>query len=361
MNHICLVAGGTGGHILPAIAFGEWIRAQHREVNVSFVCGSRPAEREIYEGLGLKPYVLSTSGSPFGVRGPVKKLSRLKELYRSYFEFKRMIKRHPVDACVLFGGYVSLVPLIACHLSHIPAVVHEQNGVAGRATRLSRYLGKEVASGWSVCTPFSAGEFHVTGIPVRKFTLKSPEEAWKELGFSEPLPKSKIVGVLGGSLISQRLIQLSSAVVNDPIFEGISFLILGALSGDDSTGRKGNGPGDVYVIEKQRDMSGFYSLIDAAVTRGGASTLAELATLGIPAVVVPWPQAADNHQETNACCFVEQNAGKIWREDEAPELLKKSLLTILRMERGSERPFIEGDESESLWRLISSSIGREII
>lgn len=361
MNHICLVAGGTGGHILPAIAFGEWIRARHREVNVSFVCGSRPAEREMYEGLGIKPYVLSTSGSPFGVSGLVQKLSRIKELCRSYFEFKRMIKRHPVDACVLFGGYVSLIPLIACHLFRIPAVVHEQNGVAGRTTRLSRFLGKEVAAGWSVCTPFPSGEFHVTGIPVRKFTMKSPEEAWSELGFSEPLPKGKIVGVLGGSLISQRLIQLSSAVVQDPIFEGISFLILGAIPGNGSTGCKENGPGDIYSIEKQRDMSGFYSLIDAAVTRGGASTLAELAALGIPAVVVPWPQAADNHQEINARCFVERNAGEIWREDKAPELLKKSLRTVLGKERGSERPFIEGDESESLWRLISSSVGREII
>jgi UDP-N-acetylglucosamine--N-acetylmuramyl-(pentapeptide) pyrophosphoryl-undecaprenol N-acetylglucosamine transferase len=361
MRKICLVAGGTGGHIFPAIAFGEWMTKHREEVSVSYVCGSRALEHEIFSSAGLAPVFLPLSGSPFGVRNFAGKMRRWKEIFTSFFAFRRYLKENRLHCCVLFGGYVSFIPLILCHLFRIPLIVHEQNSVAGKVTRLSVKFGKKVASGWNVCTPLSSGSFIRTGVPVRRFVLKGKQEAFKEMGLEPISPKERIIGVLGGSLMSQRLIQLLGTIFQDQELDNVTFLIpsdsqsLVPMQAERKNLRK------FIFIEKQWDMSCFYSVVEAVVTRGGASTLAELISLGIPAVIVPWRDAADNHQEMNARCFLENNDGELWREDESPEALRDYILRILRKKRHMKENFSEGDESESLWRLISSSTGREII
>ena len=362
MKRFCLVAGGTGGHIFPAIAFGEWLKYHHqKEVEVSFICGSRPLEQEIYEASQISPYFLPISGSPFGIRSLSGKIRRLMEFGSSFKSFKNFLKNQQVDACILFGGYVSFVPLIVCHCKGIPVLMHEQNSVAGRVTRLSSRLGKKVASGWKVCSPLSPDKFHWTGVPVRKFALKEPQEAWGKMGLGEKLPGKRIIGVLGGSLMSQRLIQLLGPMLQAEELGNFYFLFLGGFRLSEIAGKFQGSSVNISVIGKQWDMSNFYSVVDAVVTRGGASTLSEVASLRIPAVVVPWQEAADNHQERNALCFIEQNEGAIWQENDSPKALQECILRILRNTQRTPRCLSEGDESESLWRLISSSIGREIL
>lgn len=361
MKHLYIVAGGTGGHIFPAIAFGEWLKTHRREVSVSFVCGSRTLELEIYEASGIKPIVLPISGSPFGIPSLSGKAKRVRDFFTTFSIFKAILKERPVDACVLFGGYVSFVPLLLCHRARIPTVAHEQNSVAGKVTRLSSTLGKRVASGWNMCSPLSHEKFSYTGIPVRRFELKTPLEAWNSLGLGKTLPVKKIVGVLGGSLMSQRLIQLLCPLLHAPGLEEVAFIIIGVSQLPDAFRHLQDTRRNIFFIEKQWDMSNFFSVVDAVVTRGGASTLAELAALGIPALIIPWRKAADNHQESNARCFLEHNEGALWQEEEPPEILKECILRILRSTRRPERAFSEGDESESILRLISSSSGREII
>ena len=361
MKSICLVAGGTGGHIFPAIAFGNWIKIHQKEVEVSFVCGSRPLEQEIYEASQITPLFLPTSGSPFGIRSLSGKMRRLKEFGASFVLFKNFLRNKHVDACVLFGGYVSFVPLMVCHYNGIPTFIHEQNSVAGRVTRLSSRLGKKVASGWRICPPLSSDDFSWTGVPVRRFSLKEPQEAWEKMGLGKKLPEKKIIGVLGGSLMSQRLIQLMRPMLRAQELKDFFFLFLGDSQLAETAREFLGSLGNISVIGKQWDMTNFYSVVDAVVTRGGASTLSEVASLGIPAVVVPWQEAADNHQEKNARCFVEQNDGVIWQENDSPNALQECILRILRNTQRKSRGVSERDESESLWRLISSSIGREII
>ncbi len=361
MKRVCLVAGGTGGHIFPAIAFGKWITKHQEEVKVSFVCGSRPLEQEIYEASHITPYYLPTSGSPLGIRSLSGKIRRLKEFGLSFISFKKLLRNCHVDACVLFGGYVSFIPLMVCHLTSVPVFVHEQNSVAGKVTRLSSRLGKKVASGWEVCTPLSPDAFHWTGVPVRGFSLREPKEAWELMALGKKLPEKKIIGVLGGSLMSQRLIQLMGPMLRAQEMRNFFFLFLGDSQLADIAREFHGSPENISVIGKQWDMSNFYSVVDAVVTRGGASTLSELATLGIPAVVVPWQEAADNHQERNALCFIEHNDGAIWHENDSPKAFQECILKILRNTQRPPRSISKGDESESLWRLISSSIGREIL
>lgn len=361
MAHICLVAGGTGGHIFPAISFGRWIRTNRPSLKVSFVCGSRPLEKEIYTSQGLDPVFLPLSGSPLGAAGVGETAQRWKESAEAFFSFRQYVKRNPVDCCVLFGGYVSFVPLLLCSAAGTPVIVHEQNAVAGKITRLASRMGKKVASGWDQCVPLPAGAFQNTGVPVRPVRRKEPGIAWEEILGETPFPGEKRIGVLGGSLMSGRLIQLISCLAEKNEEKEVVFLVLGAAKGTFSDDGQ-NVPRNTIFLGKQWDMTNFYSVLDAAITRGGASTLSELKAWGIPALVVPWPGASDGHQEANARCFAEETGGQVWKENEPLELLQERILGVL--EKRPVRPetgYPGRDESERLWRLISSSIGREIM
>ncbi|MBL3538906.1 UDP-N-acetylglucosamine--N-acetylmuramyl-(pentapeptide) pyrophosphoryl-undecaprenol N-acetylglucosamine transferase [Aminivibrio sp.] len=360
MTKLCLVAGGTGGHIFPALAFAEWLLASGTDVTLSFVCGSRPLEKEIYASKGIVPLCLPLSGSPFGAAGIGSRILRWKETLSSFFVFRDFLRKEECDCCLLFGGYVSFVPLLSCHLGGIPLIVHEQNAVAGKVTRLAFRLKKKIASGWGECLPFAEGTYTPTGVPVRSFSPRDPGEAWPRLGTGRAFPQKPIIGVLGGSLMSERLIQLLGYVIRDEVLQKCTFLFLGASQQVQAGLFSGDRPENVLFVEKQWDMTDFFSVIDGAVARGGASTLSELMLWGIPTVVVPWKQAADNHQEKNAECFERIASGEIWREDEPLEFLKEKILRVLRKAQNVRKEFSEGDESERLWRLISSSIGREI-
>lgn len=357
---ICLVAGGTGGHIFPAVSFGEWIVSRRDDVTVSYVCGSRPLEREIYASRGIEPFLLPLSGSPFGVKGLLPRAKRWKQTLAALFSFRRYMRESGTDCCVLFGGYVSFVPLLVSRMGRIPAVIHEQNCAAGKVTRLASRLGLPVASGWNSCDPLTKDQFTVTGIPIRPLRRKNPREAWENIIKGVPFPEKKIIGILGGSLMSLRLIQLLSCIIGDKKFDQVLFLTLGEDQEKMFTSIPRERRISFLSVGKQWDMTNFYSLLSGAVTRGGASTLYELMAGGIPSVVIPWKEAADNHQEKNARCFAERTGGEVWKEDDLPELLQGKILSILRKKDPCGERFSEGDESEALWGLISSSIGREI-
>jgi UDP-N-acetylglucosamine--N-acetylmuramyl-(pentapeptide) pyrophosphoryl-undecaprenol N-acetylglucosamine transferase len=148
---ILIVAGGTGGHIFPALAFGRWILDQKKNEGVSYLSGDRPLELEIYASQGIEPYRLFLSGSPLGSPSILRNARRWMELFRSFFQVGRFLRRERPDACFLFGGYVSLLPLLWCRFLKIPILAHEQNACAGKVTKLASYLGAPVAAGWSQC------------------------------------------------------------------------------------------------------------------------------------------------------------------------------------------------------------------
>lgn len=359
MTSLCLVAGGTGGHIFPAVAFGQWVRDHHPSVGVTFVCGCRPLEREIYASQGIDPLVLPMSGSPFGVPGFTRKARRWKEMMLSMGTFRRFLRSAAPDCCVLFGGYPSFIPLLMNSLKGVPTVLHEQNSVAGMVTRIAAKMKKPVASGWEECTPLPPGSYTRTGVPIRTVTRKEPRVAWDSMKLGIPFPERKKIGILGGSLMSEALIQLTKHVIREEGLQGCTLLVLGERGAHDIPPYESEEDGSVVYIGRQWDMSNVFSLLHGAITRGGASTLSELAAWRIPSIVVPWPQASDNHQEKNAISFVRENGGAIWKEGEPAELLRTHILDIIQGDGPRMRENATGDESERLWRLISSNTERE--
>lgn len=305
---IFLAAGGTGGHIIPSAAFGQWL-SSHGEHPV-WITGSRPLEREIYAAHGIVPLHLSLEGSPLGVSG-WRSLKRWKDLFFAFFEARKLMKQGGAQMCVLFGGYLSFPVLLAALSLRLPVLMHEQNAVAGKVTRLAAKLGVPVACAWDECAGLPASgrkKPAAVGMPLRPIALMDKREAQKEL-LSEPLPDGKkLLVLLGGSLGSGGMKKLLQDLQDMIKSESYVVLCMGIKKDDRPYP-------EALTHEACWDMAPVYSAADVTVCRAGASTLAELAALRVPAVIVPWLKASENHQLRNAECFSRMTGAPVLRED----------------------------------------------
>ena len=309
VNSILVVAGGTGGHIFPALVFGRWLE-RHRGASVTWLSGSRPIEATIYASAGVTPRRLSLEGSPLGVRSPGRVLKRSLSLFSAFGETSRCLAESRPRAAFLFGSYVSLAPLLLCRLRKIPVVVHEQNAVAGRVTRLAARLGARIAAGWPEC--LGVKNFTTVGIPTREPTRLPRAEALSRLcpGLSGDRlgGSTKIVGVAMGSLGSRPLAEKIIEAAGELAGRKVALVLLG----DAPDGMEA--PENVLFVGRRWDMDPFYSLCDVLVCRAGGATLAEALRWGLPTVTVPWAGAAEGHQERNARCFAAMGDGVVWHE-----------------------------------------------
>jgi UDP-N-acetylglucosamine--N-acetylmuramyl-(pentapeptide) pyrophosphoryl-undecaprenol N-acetylglucosamine transferase len=356
---ILIVAGGTGGHIIPALTFGKWIQENFPNNSIHFVSGSRPLEAEIYKNHEVKPHVLPLEGSPLGKKELRSFLTRSFGVIRSILNIRRLIRRERPDVCLLFGGYVSLPVLLVAHLCRIPVLVHEQNAAAGKLTRLASRLGDPVLSGWNDCEPLPERSFVPVGVPVRKINRLQVLEAWNILHVGYSLPKGPIVVVMAGSLGSISIYRTICDVASEADLRDITFLLVGGKNS-----HCGLLPENVIAIERCWDLGVLLSVADGAIVRGGASSLYEMATYGIPSIVIPWEESAGNHQVLNAMQFVKQYGGSVWQQDEP----KVSLINRIGVLVNMGKDLSEADEAkrrtdvnEKIWKEICLKTGREIL
>jgi UDP-N-acetylglucosamine--N-acetylmuramyl-(pentapeptide) pyrophosphoryl-undecaprenol N-acetylglucosamine transferase len=304
-----LVAGGTGGHILPAIAFGDWICREKPKINVSYVSGSRAVELEIYRYSRIEPFVLSASGSPMGISG-MRRFKRFAELAASFFQANHLMKKLSPDICVLFGGYISMPALFAGKMRGICSVLHEQNARAGRVTRIAARLRVPIASGWKDCEPLSDSRYIKVGVPIRRLKSMMKNEARLFLGVNDDDERTPLVTVMTGSLGSEKLLEVISDLTKLDEFSSWRFLIIDSgINISQSAGK------NVTRMPRMWDISALYAASDLLITRGGASTLSEIEALGIPSVVAPWRKASDDHQMKNAHAVTSEKI-EIWDEEE---------------------------------------------
>ncbi|MBQ7592961.1 MAG: UDP-N-acetylglucosamine--N-acetylmuramyl-(pentapeptide) pyrophosphoryl-undecaprenol N-acetylglucosamine transferase [Synergistaceae bacterium] len=312
---VLIASGGTGGHIFPSIVFGQNLQAEG--ANVKWLCGSRELEREIYASLGIEPVILPLEGSPLGTRSITKIFGRIIDVFRAIFMTRKFINSFKPDEIFLFGGYVSFAPLIIAKLKKIPVTLHEQNAVAGKVTRLASKWGVKIITGWPECEGIK--DFDYFGIPVREPVRLARDEALKTLGVNVPAG-AKIVGIAGGSLGSGPLSEILKKTAD--LCGEYEFVFLSSKEKKDD--------GNKHFILPQWDMNPFYSVCDLLVCRAGGSTLAEVLKWGIPAVVIAWPGAADNHQMKNANEFVKLSKNsRTFDENDKPENLAEIIRKII--------------------------------
>lgn len=318
IKKILLTAGGTGGHIWPAVSFGRWLNANVPSIEIEYVCGSRPLEREIYSAASVEPNILPVDGSPLSGR-ILKQFFRMADQVVAVRKSLKLLSACRPDAVLLFGGYVSLPMLVACCIKGVSIFCHEQNAYAGRVTRIAAKLGAVVFTGWAECIPLLAGSFQRVGVPIRNFVLPERREAWRSLGLPGDAPSGGIAVIMTGSLGSSIIKDVICSAAARSDFLKRTFLLPA------QSDKIEQAAANVILLPRVWDTALLFALADAAIVRGGGSTLTEIASLRIPALVIPWRRATDDHQKKNALAFLSENKGYIWDESSGKDSFAEKL------------------------------------
>jgi UDP-N-acetylglucosamine--N-acetylmuramyl-(pentapeptide) pyrophosphoryl-undecaprenol N-acetylglucosamine transferase len=303
-----IAGGGTGGHLFPGLAVAEEARRQDPTGAVLFVGSARGIEARVVPATGLALELLPVA--PLRGRGARDRAAALAALVRSVVRARALVRRFAPDAVIGLGGYASAPAVIAARLARRPIVLLEQNAAPGMTTRLLARIADRVCVSFpETVDALPAGKAVLTGNPVR----------WRPAPDAGAARGGRTILVFGGSAGAHRLNEAGpemAAALGD--LPGLR--IVHQSGADDAAAvraayrRRGV---DAEVHAFITDMDRAYAAADLVVCRAGATTLAELAALGKPAVLVPYPYAADDHQRANAASRVGAGAARMVLDAEA--------------------------------------------
>lgn len=312
MNAV-IACGGTGGHLFPGLAVAEVLRQRGHEVLLfisekeidSLAVSSHPDFRfEKLPTIGL-PSPFSPAIVRFTQRFN-ESLSRCRRLYRTF---------NP-SVVLGMGGFTSTAPVLAGRMRRIPTFIHESNAIPGKANRLTARMVRAVLLGFKECAQFfPKARTEVTGTPIRADLQKMERgAARRKLGLQEDL---RTLLVMGGSQGAGGINQ--SIIKSLPALQGERFQIIHLSGARDERLAADNYQREnipAYVAAFHHAMAEVYSAADFAIARAGAASLAELAAFALPAILIPFPYAADDHQTRNAEIFTRAEAAIMLREAE---------------------------------------------
>ncbi|MCA9403581.1 MAG: undecaprenyldiphospho-muramoylpentapeptide beta-N-acetylglucosaminyltransferase [Candidatus Omnitrophica bacterium] len=322
---VMLAAGGTAGHLGPAVEVARWLRREGHAVTFVGALGDN-AGRLRDEGFEARELaVRGLQGE--GIR---RDLSAVLSLIKGAWHARAIIKSVRPQVIAGFGGYAAFPVVGAAVMCGVPAVIHEQNVVPGRANRLlGRYVRKIAVSFRESRAHWSAGKIVVTGCPVSPGTPElRRDEFYRKVNFS---PDRKTVLVFGGSQGSQRINTVFPACVGQ-LAARFPVQILhvsgrGRLPEVEAAYANVKVPNQLF--EYYRPMATLYALADVIVCRAGAATVNELVVFGKPACLVPYPYAG-GHQEFNARVLVEAGVALMIKDVElTPENLSDRIGELL--------------------------------
>ncbi len=334
---ILIAAGGTGGHINPALGTAGYIKEQHPSAEIAFVGTADKMEAKLVPQAGYELKTIEISGfwrsfSPDAIKHNI---GTVKKLLKSSSQIKKIIKDFKPDLVIGYGGYVSGPVLRIAAKMGIPTAIHEQNAYPGVANKAVAGVVDRV-----MLTAKQAEQYMkpknpcvVTGLPIRGDILRSDRDfARAELN----LGNKPLILSMGGSLGAK------------PVNDAMLGLIINKYKDNDCVFLHATGKGGEWFTEELEkagvdlaanphikvveyiDIPKCLPAADLVVCRSGASTLSELQALGKPSVLIPSPYVTENHQYHNAMALVNNGAAEILEEkDLTPESLTQKVNALL--------------------------------
>ena len=314
--------GGTGGHIFPAVSIANALKELDPEAEILFVGALGRMEMERVPQAGYEIVGLPVRG--FDRKKPWKNVSVLIDLSKSIRQVKKIIRDFKPNVGVGVGGYASGAAMWAAAKMGIPILLQEQNGFAGVTNKILKDKAAKICVAYEGMEKFfPANKIILTGNPVRQNLLdgrKSEDDGRKTLL------------IIGGSL--------GARTINEAVIAGLKELTNEGLKVVWQTGKvyyekckaaweAAGSPANIECLDFLSDMPDRYANADLVISRAGASSISEICLLGKPAILVPSPNVAEDHQTHNAMALVNKDAAVLVRDAEAAEKLIATALELL--------------------------------
>ena len=318
---VVITAGGTGGHIFPALALISKLKEKDKNVEILYIGTTNRMEKDIIPKEGI-PYIgIEMKG--LNRKNIFKNIDVMKTYLKAVTKAKEELTKFKPDIVIGFGGYISAPVIYAAHKLKIKTIIHEQNSIPGVSNKfLSRYVDKVLVSFKESIKDFPNDKTIYTGNP-RSEQIKDIEKIDKTtLDFKKD--KALIIIVMGslGSLTMTKKLKETLPLFKNKDYQVL--LITGKDYYDDYKDIKLSS--NVKIVPFYNNLIGLMKDADLIVTRSGASTIAEITSIGLPAIMVPSPYVTNNHQYVNAKSLEDDGACIILKEEDFD---KNSLVDLL--------------------------------
>ena len=327
-----IAGGGTGGHLFPGIAVARELRKRHETAGILFVVGRQRMESEILSRYGYEVTSIDVEG--LKGRGWRKGLGVMFKLPKSFFQSVFILRRFAPQLVLGVGGYSAGPVCLAAKFLGIPTAIHEQNSFPGLTNRLlSRWVDRTFISFEESREHFPKGSLVLTGNPVREELLSASMRVNRKRGQFTIL-------VMGGSQGARAINEAFAAALSILNQEERYPEVIHQAGGADYTRVKKDYLEKglrAEVLPFIQDMAAAYGRADLVVSRAGATTLFELAALGKPSILIPYPHATNRHQDTNALALTRVGGAETVRQD---DLTGEGLARILKKYM-DDRPMLE--------------------
>ena len=314
--------GGTGGHIFPAVSIANALREADPEADILFVGALGRMEMERVPQAGYKIVGLPVRG--FNRSQPWKNISVMWDLMRSLIQVKKINRDFKPQVGIGVGGYASGAAMWMAAKMGIPILLQEQNGFAGVTNKLLKDKAAKICVAYPGMEKFFPAEkIILTGNPVRQNLTE---------GVRKPSEVKNLL-IIGGSLGARTINRAVAAGLKQLVAEGIHVVW--------QTGKtyyaecrqaweNAGSPASIECLDFLSDMPDRYAQADLVISRAGASSISEICLLGKPAILVPSPNVAEDHQTHNAMALVNRNAAVLVKDIEAAEKLIPTALELIQ-------------------------------
>lgn len=334
---IMIMAGGTGGHIFPGLAVADYLKANGWEV--VWLGAPNSMEEELIPQHGYRIALVEFSG----VRGKGwwRKLMSPFALLVAMWQSLVVLLHHRPNVVLGMGGYITVPGGLMAYLLGFPLVIHEQNAVAGMSNRVLARLAKRVMTGFPDVLPRAEW----CGNPVRDSIAELPDPAQRYGARSGPLNVLVVGGSLGAKVINERMPQALAQMAPEQrphvLHQSGKKHLEATLQCYQQAGVEG------AVKPFLDNMAFYYDQADLVVCRAGALTVSELAAAGVASILIPFPQAVDDHQTVNARFLADRGAAQLlpqpqFKPDKLAELLRgitrDKALQMAQAARGVAQP-----------------------
>lgn len=320
---IIISAGGTGGHIYPAIGIINKFKEKEENLDVIYIGTHDRMEKDIIPALGIKYEPIEIYGF-----SKTKLLRDIKDVFlinKAYNKCKKIMEEFKPDVVIGVGGYVTMPVIMAAKVLKIPTVIHEQNSVPGKTNKvLSKNIDLACVSYENSKEYFShAKKVVYTGNPCGENALTTTKIKKESLGFNKNKKLLLMVaGSLGSETINNYFTKFLSQIDESDNFE---VLYITGKSHYDSFVQDKEFSKNVKILPFLDNLSGLFSDVDLIISRAGAGTISEILAMELPSILIPSPFVANNHQYYNALDLKNKKVSILIEEKEldADKLYKK--------------------------------------